>query len=105
MGNMRNIRKLVRDNIPRIIKESGHVCSHHTLNASEFQKALENKLKEESQEFLETLDPLELADILEVIEALALLQGVSWDDLLLKKENKQKINGGFKKRVFLDTIE
>lgn len=45
--------KLVRDNIPNIIKENGEVPITRILTDEEYKKELEKKLDEELQEVLE----------------------------------------------------
>ena len=67
--------KLVRDNVPDIIREQGGTPVIRTLGDEEYVQCLENKLREEVGEFLEerTLD--ELGDIIEELEELAHLQG------------------------------
>ena len=62
--------KLVRDNIPAIIKASGKSCTTRTLSQNELLKALKEKLNEECQEFDECENLEELADICEVLMAL-----------------------------------
>ena len=69
--------KLVRDKIPNIIKEKGETPIIKTLNEIEYKKELENKLYEEYKEVIESNgnDRIEeLADMLEVIKALAKLE-------------------------------
>lgn len=70
--------KLVRDNIPDIIRESGETPVIRTLEDEEFRECLGCKLREEVEEFLEESSLDELSDILEVLEALANLEG--WTD-------------------------
>ena len=64
--------KLVRDNIPNIIKEKGEEPITRILSDEEYKKELEKKLNEEYQEVLEASGSErveELADMLEVIKA------------------------------------
>ena len=69
--------KLVRDNIPDIIA-AGETPVIRTLEDGEFLRCLEGKLREEVEEFLRRKILNELGDILEVLEAMAHLQG--WTD-------------------------
>ena len=48
---------------------------------------------------------MELADILEVVEALAKNQGSSFDEVLELKKQKQEKNGAFDKRIFLISVK
>ena len=48
--------KLVRDNVPDIIREQGGTPVIRTLGDEEYVQCLENKLREEVGEFLEERD-------------------------------------------------
>ena len=58
--------KLVRDNIPDIIRQQGETPVIRTLEDGEFLRCLEGKLREEVEEFLAEKNLNELGDILEV---------------------------------------
>lgn len=103
--DMKKIGKLVRDNIPQIINNSGKQCSFRILNDQEFNVCLRKKLEEEMGEFIEADSIEELADILEVIEAIAINKGFSLSDLINIKQNKAKTNGSFTKKIFLTEID
>ena len=79
---MKHINKLVRDNIPDICKENGQIPETRILNDSEYSSELRRKLQEEVQEYLLSSDIEELADILEVIEALVEDHGSSFEELM-----------------------
>lgn len=66
---------------------------------------MEKKLQEEVAEYLESKAPVELADVLEVVEALAENAGVSFDELLNIKAEKRRTNGAFQKKLFLEYVE
>jgi predicted house-cleaning noncanonical NTP pyrophosphatase (MazG superfamily) len=72
--------KLVRDKIPEIIKKQGETPITYILDEESYLCELRVKLKEELREFLEIRDTVdiehkieELADLLEVINALEIL--------------------------------
>ncbi|MCK9224609.1 MAG: nucleoside triphosphate pyrophosphohydrolase, partial [Candidatus Muirbacterium halophilum] len=69
---MKNIvyNKLIRDNIPQIIKKSGKECDIEILTDNEYIKELDKKLEEEYIEYKESKNIEELADIVEVIYAI-----------------------------------
>lgn len=97
--------KLVRDRIPEIIRNNNEEAITRILNDEEYKDALENKLLEEYNEVLnaEGNDYLEeLADMLEVIDALASTQNKSLEDIIKIKENKCEKRGGFKNKIFLE---
>lgn len=62
--------KLVRDNIPDICIANNQKPKYRVLNDNEYKTALNRKLKEETKEYIRSGDIRELADILEVVEAL-----------------------------------
>ncbi len=93
--------KLVRDNIPNIIEKSGETPLYITLDDKEFALELRKKLSEEVQEFLENNAAEELADILEVVYALADLQGHRPEQLEALRQQKRQMRGGFENRYFL----
>ena len=97
--------KLVRDNIPDIIKSNGQSAKTVILDDEKYTAALENKLKEETREYLHSKELMELADILEVVEALAKNQGSSFDEVLELKKQKQEKNGAFDKRIILVNVK
>ena len=86
--------KLVRDNIPNIIKNNGEDPITRILTNEEYKQKLEKKLYEEYQEVLESSgeDRIEeLADMLEVIKSLAKLENKCLDDII-NIANKKKVN-------------
>ncbi len=96
--------KLVRDLIPEIINQSGRTCKAVTLNDAEYKRALLEKLLEECQEAINADDDgliMELADLVEVIEAILKFENVSIDYFYKLKERKKLERGGFEKRLSL----
>ncbi len=99
------INKLVRDNIPFICEKNGQIPKTKVLNDKQYTSALSKKLKEEVREYLMSNDIEELADILEVVEAIAENKGASIEEVMEIKQNKQNKNGAFKNRVFLISVD
>ncbi len=97
--------KLVRDKIPQIIATSCKQLRTKVLAQDEYVVQLKLKLAEESAEYLEATNDEtaleELADLLEVIHALAAEHGATWDELELMRQKKADQRGGFKERVYL----
>jgi predicted house-cleaning noncanonical NTP pyrophosphatase (MazG superfamily) len=93
--------KLVRDKIPEIIRQQGAEPLIRTLEDEEYTDWLECKLDEEVAEYHRDKNVEELADILEVVFALADHLGVSRDELMHVYCTKNEKRGGFLKRVFL----
>lgn len=97
--------KLVRDNIPEIIEQNGGKVDIRVLPQEEYILALEQKLDEESGEYHRDKTIEELADILEVVYALAATAGCSQEQLQQVYQKKHKERGGFSKRYFLIASE
>lgn len=101
----KSINKLVRDNIPAICQENGKNPETKILDDVSYTLALRKKLKEEVNEYLTDVVLEELADIIEVVEALAENQGSSLEEVLQIKQAKQIRNGAFKDKVFLISVD
>lgn len=102
---MRIYNKLVRDNIPKIISENGQSAHISILDDEQYGDGLRRKLTEETQEYLESESVEELADIIEVIEALAVFKGSSLEEVMKIKREKADKNGKFEKRIFLEKVD
>ena len=103
---MTKFNKAVRDQIPEIIQKDGHSCNIQTLSDEKFLVEIEKKLSEEVAEYQNDKNPEELADILEVIYAIAQLKGISKEELEKIRIKKLQDRGGFEKNLFLiDTSE
>lgn len=101
---MKIYNKLVRDKIPEIIKNAGKQFDIHIADTTEALKLLEAKLDEEVLEFHQDKNLEELADIMEVIFALAKNLGFSEEDLLNKRLAKKEERGGFDKNIILEKV-
>ncbi|WP_233618050.1 nucleoside triphosphate pyrophosphohydrolase [Actinomadura sp. WAC 06369] len=93
--------KLVRDRIPEIITGSGRTPQTRIAGQDEYTSLLRAKLSEEVTEYTADADPDELADILEVVHALAAVHGLSPGDLERRRAAKAAERGGFTRRVVL----
>lgn len=97
--------KLVRDRIPEIIKSTGKLADTKILDEEEFVTELRRKSKEELDEFLnsetneEALE--ELADLLEIIHALAKVHAANIDKVEQIRLKKAEERGSFDERIFL----
>lgn len=96
--------KLVRDRIPEIVRANGEKPITRTLTDTEYLQELIRKLDEEVAEFKADLSVEELADIQEVILALA-DASASREELEKVRAEKAKIRGAFKDRIFLKRTE
>lgn len=97
--------KLVRDKIPQIIEENGGKAEMRILSDEEYRSFLEAKLDEEVVEYHRDKNAEELADILEVVYALAASIGCSKEELEAVYQKKHNARGGFEKKIFLISSE
>ncbi len=97
--------KLVRDNIPEIIANNGGKAEIRILSHEEYGKYLEMKLDEEAGEYHREKNAEELADILEVVYALAASIGCSREELEEIYRKKRNARGGFEKKILLISSE
>ncbi|HHU65184.1 nucleoside triphosphate pyrophosphohydrolase [Streptococcus sp.] len=105
---MQIINKLVRDNIPNIIQESHGNPIVRVLDTREFIDELFKKFDEEIKEVYFSNGEercRELADVLEIINTLAYLEGKNLEYIIELSKEKRKKNGGFKDRIFLERID
>lgn len=99
--------KLVRDNIPNIIKsKTGALPAMEILSDdNEFLKYLLKKMVEESTELRHSLEhgnmQEELADVCELTETLLRLKGWTREDVALIQKEKREKNGGFSERILM----
>ncbi len=94
--------KLIRDKIPAIIKSQGRNSLFHIADDKEYAEKLKQKLGEEVKEFLESESPEELADILEVVDAICKYKNISQEELIKIKTKKHEARGGFDQRIILE---
>ncbi len=94
--------KLVRDKIPEIIRKNGKVAFTHKASEKEYSEMLNKKLKEETNEFIADENKEELADILEVIDAICHLKNIDKKELEKIKLKKRRERGGFMEGIILD---
>ena len=97
--------KLVRDNVPEIIVGRGEAATWHVAEEEEYERLLREKLLEEVAEALADPTVTEFADILEVIDAMAHLKGLTFEDVLKTKKERAEKRGGFAGRMILDTAD
>ena len=100
--------KLIRDYIPAIISQSGRRCVTEVLTKPAFRQALRAKLVEEAQEVLVAdADELstELADVLEVLDALLEAHGLGLDSIRQLQQVRRRERGGFSQRLRLMSVE
>lgn len=97
--------KLVRDNIPEIIEQSGKKCSTVILSDEEYLKMVDSKLDEELAEYHKDQNIEELADLLEVIYAATKARGYSLEELEKIRAAKAEKRGAFDKKILLVDVK
>jgi len=102
---MKKYNKIVRDNIPEIIKERGGKCSFHLAREMDACVYLVDKIKEEADELMPMLNRNgaidELADLQEIIVALAKKQNYTMEQVEKVRLLKREERGSFDKNIIL----
>ena len=97
--------KAIRDKIPEIIADSGKKHNLKQLDDESFLAEIEKKLIEEVNEYTESKNVEELADLLEVIYRISELRGVNSDELDEIRKDKAEKRGKFNSNLFLIDAE
>ena len=96
--------KLVRDKIPKIIEDSGKTCEIEVLDDKTYLEMLDKKLTEELNEYYESHNAEELADLLEVVYATAKARGYTKEQLEEIRQNKADKRGAFDQKILLKSV-
>lgn len=110
--------KLVRDKMIDIYKHdvenaiSARGYSVRYMKPDETLARLKDKLLEEAQEVFEVYEhedkshlKEEIADVIEVIDAMLYHNGITLDEVLKIRDAKKDKKGGFEKGLFLESID
>jgi predicted house-cleaning noncanonical NTP pyrophosphatase (MazG superfamily) len=87
------------------LADSGIKATFRVLDHFEYMDYLEKKLDEEVAEFHESKDIEELADIMEVLQAILVERGCNLEDFETMQIKKRWKRGGFGNRILLLDIE
>lgn len=101
---VKSYNKLVRNNIPKIIEADGKQAQIVVLEQEDYLDALDVKLTEEVAEYIPDGSEMELADILEVIDAIIIARGYDKNEIDALREEKKRTHGGFDQRIFLTEV-
>ncbi len=88
-----------------MIEQTRKTFRTRILNEDEYRSYLNLKLQEELEEYLESGDVSELADMVEVINTIVKTKGVSPDAFEELREEKKKARGGFDKQLLLESVD
>ena len=102
---MKTFNKLIRDRIPKLIKADGHDYEMEILDDNRYFEALNKKLQEELDEYIESKEIMELADIVEIIYAILDHKDISRKEFDEMRKEKKQERGGFEKKLFLKKAE
>ena len=105
MSSIKFYNKLVRDKIPEIIKSKGAKCTTAIVSEQTYLELLDVKLCEELAEYRADNSQEELADMLEVMMAIAQARGYDWNHILEIQAKKREERGGFNDRIVLISTE
>ena len=101
--------KLVRDNIPYIIKKEGKIANVRILDDTEYITEVKRKLIEESSELLDSKSKEEcineLADIYEVLDQILMTNKIDIQDIEKARIIKNRAKGAFEDKIFLESVE
>ncbi len=98
----RDYNKLVRDRLPKIIADVGKPLSWHTATDEEYRAALWAKLDEEIAELKSEKTDTELADVLEILYAIAESLGTTPQEVERLRSVRASERGTFKQRIILE---
>ncbi|MGN1250536.1 MAG: phosphoribosyl-ATP pyrophosphohydrolase [Candidatus Spyradocola sp.] len=101
----RTCEKLVRDRIPELIEAQGETPLVEVLDDEAYLRCLDEKMREELEEYLEDGSMAELADLLEVIRAVIAARGYTWDEVERMRVAKAQQNGAFERKLYLRGVE
>ena len=100
--------KLVRDRVPSIILEEDKIVVIHYASDEEYWAALKAKLLEEVGEVIKSKDDeelkKELADVLEVFQAILMFKNFDSEEIVMLLINKGIEKGCFEKRIILEEV-
>ncbi len=109
--------KLVRDNMIDIYKkdlETGRINEYSTryMGKEETLERLKDKLLEEANEVFEAYGEddkthlkEEIADVIEVLNAILYHNDIKLEEVLVLRDAKKEKKGGFEKGLFLESID
>jgi predicted house-cleaning noncanonical NTP pyrophosphatase (MazG superfamily) len=103
------VGKLIRDDMPAMMRAQGLTLFERRLDDAEFIACLKAKLVEEAAEAEQAASRAELvdelADVAEVMQALLQASGVSLTEVEARRVAKRAARGGFDGRIFNEAVE
>lgn len=103
------VDKLIRDKLPKLMYQSGIQVLERVMEKDEYLKRLKDKLLEEAREVITATSAKEiceeLADLLEVILAMARAYEIDFTNILSSADQKRSEKGVFDGRIYSAFIE
>lgn len=96
--------KLVRNKIPQIIEADDKKVIYEILSNAQYMTMLDDKLNEEIREYQDSKNIEKLADIMEVVYTIAMVKGISPDELEEMRKIKAEKRGDFSGKIFLKEV-
>lgn len=99
--------KLIRDRIPEIMTNAGKTFVVKEMNDEEYLLKLKEKLIEEAKEVnVANEDEIigELADVMEIVNAIENAYSIDHDAVIDKQHRKAETNGKFEKKLLLKEV-
>lgn len=101
--------KLIRSKLIEKMEQAGIKVVKKYLSTEEYYEALKEKSLEEISEIINSKDNIELteeiADLLQVLDAICELKNIDKDDLLHVKNEKNIQKGDFSERIKVSYVE
>jgi len=101
--------KLIRSKLPARMRKEGVILNTEILSDENYIKQLKNKIVEEANEVVEASNiediKTELADVLEVIHALASANDIEMSEVENTRLKKRQVNGYFHPSCYVHYIE
>lgn len=103
------IDQIIRDKLPEIMRRQGITVFERPLEGKELDQRLREKLLLEAHEVEHAKTPEELmeelADVIEVVHALAKAAGVDMERVEEQRAKKSQLKGGFDGRLYNPYVE
>lgn len=101
--------KLIRDNVPELLKKENREIEYKIISGNEYDKALRQKLIEETSELLLTDDGNQLqdqlSDVLELIETYVDFKQFDKETIKGHQKQKKQERGGYLKGILLTKVK
>ena len=88
-----------------MIEAGGKTCFWEILSHEDYISLLDQKLNEELAEYQESKSLEELADLLEVMQAVVKARGWTLEELEQVRVEKAAKRGGFEKKILLKEVQ